>query len=65
MKPSKSGQGWEGYTGLIVIGLIVGILYVWAFERPFRDIFFIIPLAIIGTALIFAIFIVAINYFHK
>jgi hypothetical protein len=65
MGPSKSGQGWAGYTGLIFIGLIVGILYMWVFQRPFLELFFIIPLAIIGTAAIFALFIIAINYFYK
>ena len=69
MGPSELGQSKESYSCLIlvdlIVGLIVGILYMWAFQRPFREAVYILPLAVLTTALIFALFILIIHFLQE
>ena len=69
MNNSEAGQSRDGYGILIgflsLIGLVVGVLYMWLFQRPLRDALFIFPLAIIGTIVIFAIFVITLEAIHR
>lgn len=65
MGPSELGQSKEGYSLLIFVGLIVGILYMWVFQRPAWESIYVLPLAVLATVLIFALFILIIHYLQE
>jgi hypothetical protein len=69
MTDSEAGQSKDGYGLLIallsLIGLVVGTLYMWLFQRPLPDAIFIFPIAIIGTIALFAIFVLLIEAIQR
>lgn len=69
MVTSEAGQSRDGYGILIgflsFVGLIIGIVYMWLFERPFPDALYIFPIAIIGTILLFAFFVILIKFIQE
>ena len=69
MVTSEAGQSSDGYGILIgflsFIGLVVGIVYMWLFKRPFPDALYILPIAVIGTILLFALFVIIIKFIQE
>jgi hypothetical protein len=65
MGPFELGQSKEGYNLLIFVGLVMGILYMWVFQRPFWEASYILPLAVLATVLVFALFILIIHFLQE
>lgn len=65
----EAGQSSDGYGVLIgflcFIGLVIGVVYMWLFERPFPDALYILPISMIGTILLFALFVVLIKFIQE
>ncbi|MCB9418935.1 MAG: hypothetical protein H6667_03980 [Ardenticatenaceae bacterium] len=69
MRQSELGQSSDNYGFLLgvlsVIGLVVGVLYLWLFKRPAGEAFYVLPLAVLMTIAIFALFILIIHFWER